>query len=78
MSSLVLTVTAIILSIALKNSNISYGIGLSLLIITLYYIMLIIGKNLGIEGILPPFLSAWLANISLFFMITFLYKKYVF
>jgi len=77
-SSLILTIAAIILSIALKNSNISYGIGLSLLIITLYYVILIVGKNLGIEGILSPILSAWLANISLLFIIIYSYKRYVF
>ena len=73
-SSLILTITAIILSIALKNSNVSYGIGLSLLIITLYYVMLIIGKNLGIEGVLSPILSAWLANISLLLVMIYSYK----
>ena len=51
LTSLVLTISAIVLSVALKNSNVSYGIGLSLLIITIYYVMLIIGKNFGIEGI---------------------------
>jgi len=78
LSSLVLTITALILSIALKNSNVSYGIGLSLLIITLYYVILIIGKNLGIEGALSPILSAWLANISLLLIMIYSYKKYVF
>ncbi len=78
LSSLILTVTAIILSIAFRNSNVSYGIGLSLLIIALYYVILIIGKNLGIEGVLSPILSAWLPNISLLFIIIYFYKKYVF
>ena len=77
-SSLILTITAIILSIALKNSNISYGIGLSLLIITIYYVMLIIGKNLGIEGVMSPMLSAWIANITLLLIMIYSYKKYVF
>ena len=77
-SSLILTITAIILSIAFRNSNVSYGIGLSLLIIALYYVILIIGKNLGIEGVLSPILSAWLPNISLLFIIIYSYKKYVF
>ena len=77
-SSFILTITSIILSIALKNSNVSYGVGLSLVIIASYYIILIIGKNLGIEGILSPILSAWLANISLLFIIIYSYRKYVF
>jgi len=72
------TITSIILAIALKNSNVSYGVGLSLVIIASYYIILIIGKNLGVEGILSPILSAWLANISLLFIIIYSYRKYVF
>jgi len=77
-SNIILTISAIILSLALKNKNTSYGIGLSLLIITLYYLIVIIGKNLGIEGILSPLSSAWLANIIFMFIIVFFYKKYVF
>ncbi len=77
-STLILTITSIILSIALRNSNVSYGIGLSLLIITMYYVILIIGKNLGIEGVLPPLISAWLANICLLVVIIYSYKQYVF
>ena len=78
LSSLVLTISAIILSVALKNSNVSYGIGLSLLIITIYYVMLIIGKNFGIEGILSPLLSAWLSNITVLLIAFYSYKRFVF
>ena len=78
LSSLFLTFTAIILSLVFKNSNISYGIGLSLLIITLYYVLIIIGKNLGVEGIISPILSAWLPNIMLTLIIIYCYRKYVF
>ena len=77
-SSLILSITAILSSFILKKSNVSYGIGLSLLIITVYYLLLIIGKNLGIEGIISPFLSAWLANFSLLILSGYLYKKYIF
>ena len=77
-SSVILTILTIILSLALKSSNTSYGIGLSLIIITLYYTIIILGKNLGIEGALNPILSAWLANIIFLFIILYCYKKYIF
>jgi lipopolysaccharide export system permease protein len=78
LSSLILSITAILSSFTLKKSNVSYGIGLSLLIITAYYVLIIIGKNLGIEGIISPFLSAWLANFSLLILAGYLYKKNIF
>ena len=77
-SSIILTIAAIIVSLIFKNSNTSYGIGLSIVIIALYYTILIISKNLGLEGVLDPISSAWMANISFTFIILFFYKKYIF
>lgn len=77
-SSLFLCITAITFTLLIKNSNVSYGIGLSLLIITLYYVLLIIGKNFGIEGIISPWISAWLPNISMLIISAFSFKKFIF
>tara|TARA_B100001123_G_scaffold447593_1_gene605635 strand:+ start:32 stop:1114 length:1083 start_codon:yes stop_codon:yes gene_type:complete len=77
-SNLVLAIFAIVSAIGLKNSNVSYGIGLSLLIIVIYYVLIVIGKNLGVEGIISPLLSAWMANISIILMTFYYYKKYIF
>ena len=77
-SNLFLGLFAIIAAIGLKNSNVSYGVGLSLLIIVIYYILIVIGKNLGLEGIVNPKISAWIANISIFFISLYYYKKYIF
>ena len=77
-SNLFLILFAIISAIGLKSSNVSYGIGLSLLIIVIYYILIVIGKNLGVEGIVNPLISAWIPNITILFMTIFYYKRYVF
>jgi len=77
-SNLVLAIFSIVSAIGLKNSNISYGIGLSLLIIVIYYILIVIGKNLGVEGIISPLFSAWVANISIILITLYYYKKYIF
>ena len=77
-SNLVLAIFSIVSAIGLKNSNVSYGIGLSLLIIVIYYVLIVIGKNLGVEGIISPLLSAWMANISIILMTFYYYKKYIF
>jgi len=77
-SNLFLILFAIISAIGLKNSNVSYGVGLSLLIIVIYYILIVIGKNLGVEGTVNPLISAWIPNITILFMTIYYYKRYVF
>ena len=77
-SNLFLSLFAIVAAIGLKSSNVSYGVGLSLLIIVIYYILIVIGKNLGVEGIIKPQISAWLANITMLLITFYYYKKYVF
>ncbi|HCT86405.1 MAG: hypothetical protein DKM50_05345 [Candidatus Margulisiibacteriota bacterium] len=39
------------------------GIGLSLLVVVMYYIMLATGQWLGTYGAIPPWLAAWIPNI---------------
>jgi len=77
-SNLFLTLFAIVAAIGLKSSNVSYGVGLSLLIIVIYYILIVMGKNLGVEGIISPKISAWIANIIISLITFYYYKKYVF
>jgi len=77
-SNLFLIIFSIISAIGLKNSNMSYGVGLSLLIIVIYYVLIVIGKNLGIEGTINPQISAWIPNFSILSITIFYYKKYVF
>ena len=77
-SNLFLIFFAIISAIGLKSSNVSYGVGLSLLIIVIYYILIVIGKNFGVEGSISPLTSAWLPNFTIFFISIYYYKRYVF
>ena len=77
-SNLFLILFATISAIGLKSSNVSYGIGLSLLIIVIYYILIVIGKNLGIEGSVNPKTSAWIPNTTMLFITFYYYKKYIF
>ena len=77
-SNLFLILFSIISAIGLKSSNVSYGVGLSLLIIVIYYVLIIIGKNLGVEGAVNPLVSAWIPNITILSMTIYYYKRYVF
>ena len=77
-SNLFLALFSIISAIGLKNSNVSYGVGLSLLIIVIYYILIIIGKNLGIEGTINPITSAWIPNFIILGISLIYYKRFIF
>ena len=77
-SNLFLILFSIISAIGLKSSNVSYGVGLSLLIIVIYYVLIVIGKNLGVEGAVNPLVSAWIPNITILSMTIYYYKRYVF
>ncbi|MFW5856118.1 MAG: LptF/LptG family permease, partial [Bacillota bacterium] len=46
-----------------RSSGSAVGMGLSILVIFIYYIILIIGSALGGSGTIPPWLGAWLQNI---------------
>lgn len=46
-----------------NRSGASIGLGLSIVIIFIYYTFMTIGSTLGQTGTLPPFLGAWLQNI---------------
>ncbi|MGM0470918.1 MAG: LptF/LptG family permease [Bacillota bacterium] len=46
-----------------NRSGASIGLGLSIIIIFIYYILMTIGSTLGQTGTLPPMIGAWLQNI---------------
>jgi len=46
-----------------SNKGRIFGIIASLIIIFVYYVIQSISRSLGLNGILPPFLAAWLPNI---------------
>jgi len=66
--SLVLTLLGIPIALQLKTGGIplavASGIGLSFL----YMIILSISRAFGLSGVLPPFLSAWTANLLFIFV----------
>lgn len=41
----------------------SFGIVVSLIILLLYYVAVSVSRSLGVNGVLPPLLAAWLINI---------------
>lgn len=53
------------LGLLTKKSGKSIGLGLSILIIFIYYLFLVCGETLGKKGLLTPLFSMWLPNIVL-------------
>jgi lipopolysaccharide export system permease protein len=54
---------AIPLGIRKVRGGKSYGFIISLLVFLCYYLLLMFGESLGIDGRLPPLISMWLPNI---------------
>ena len=61
--NLIIVLVGIPVSIRLKKSGIPLAISVGIGICFLYILCMGISRSLGISGILPPFLSAWLTNI---------------
>ena len=65
-SSFLMVLFGISLSIRKPRSNAMIGIGYSILVIFLYYVIIKLGQVLGYNGTVSPFLSVWMANILFF------------
>jgi LPS export ABC transporter permease LptG len=63
LTSLVMVLLALPFSFLLGKKGSLYGVGLSLLLIIIYWAIFAIFNAFGVEGILNPLLSAWAPNI---------------
>ena len=62
-SCLVFGLFGIPLGLRPQRTNTSIGLGLSLVFILFYYVLMTLGRSLGINGVMSPLLAAWLPNI---------------
>ncbi|MEC9488901.1 MAG: LptF/LptG family permease, partial [Halanaerobium sp.] len=46
-----------------NRSGSSIGLGLSIVIIFIYYLLMTFGSALGQDGVIPPVIGAWIQNI---------------
>lgn len=60
---LIMSLIAIPFSFSVGKKGALYGVGFSLLIAIIYWVLFSIFKNLGNVQVLSPFLSAWIANL---------------
>lgn len=64
-ASVVFVLVGAPLAVSHHRTSSSVGVGLSVLIIFVYYVLLSLGQALGDGGEIPPVLAAWLPNILL-------------
>ncbi|MFC1807143.1 LptF/LptG family permease [Candidatus Omnitrophota bacterium] len=71
-SSFVFVLIGLPIAINTRRRERSVGFGISLLILTIYYLLLIGGQALSLRGVLPPIIGMWAANLIYFFIGTLL------
>jgi len=65
-SSFVFVLVGLPLAINTRRREKSVGFGLSLLILTVYYLIFIGGQSLAMRNVIPPIIGVWIANILYF------------
>ncbi len=75
MTSLIVILFGLPLTAYKNRKNTSFGAGLSLVVIFVYYGFIKFGQVLGFKGLLPPMTAAWLGNIIFFISGSFMFYK---
>ena len=74
-SPLIMMIFGIALSIQGPRGNQVSGVGLSIIVIFMYYLLIKFGQSLGYNNVINPFLSVWMVNFIFLFLGTFLFFK---
>ncbi len=61
-ASFIFALIGVPLGLKPHRSSSSMGVGLSLVIIFIYYVLMTLGLRLGQSGNMPPWMAAWMAN----------------
>ena len=72
---LIMIIFGLALSIQKPRSSHALGIGLSIIVIFMYYALITFGKTLGYNNILPPFISVWSVNFIFLSIGTLIYFR---
>jgi len=63
LSTIFLALLAIPLGIKMERGERSIGLGISCILVTIYYLFFIAGRALGKGGVIPPLIAMWIPNI---------------
>jgi lipopolysaccharide export system permease protein len=72
---LIMVLVGIPISMKLEKTGTPFAVSLGVCLCFLYYVVLGLARSLGLSGILPPILSAWLANLIFFLFGVYLMMK---
>lgn len=64
-ASLAFVLFGIPLVMTRKKTGVGFGLGISLIVMIVYYIFLTVGETFGKNGTMNPFVAMWIANIIL-------------
>lgn len=53
------------LAIRVRRSGKGVSLGLTIVLVLIYYVLMIFGEGMGKNGVIPPFWASWLANFVL-------------
>ena len=74
-SPLIMMIFGIALSIQKPRGSHTAGIGLSIIVIFMYYLLIKFGQSLGYNNIINPFLSVWMVNFIFLSIGSYLFVK---
>ena len=74
-TNLIVMLFGIPLTFIKEKNSLSFGIGMSILIIFCYYALIKFGQSLGYNGLISPMLSSWVGNIVFIFSGLILFFK---
>ena len=72
-SPLIMMLFGIALSIQKPRGSHAGGIGLSIIVIFMYYLLIKFGQSLGYNNVINPFLSVWMVNFIFLFIGSYLF-----
>lgn len=74
-ASLIFCLIGASMGVYYKKSGIMIGLGLSVIIVFVYYVIISIAKSFGISGKLNPWIASWIANILFVLYSIYFIKK---
>ena len=74
-SPLIMMVFGLALSIQKPRGNQASGVGLSIIVIFMYYLLIKFGQSLGYNNVINPFISVWMVNFIFLIFGSYLFLK---
>lgn len=74
-ASLIFSILGASVGLRPHRSSSAMGLGISLVVILVYYVLLSVGMGLGLSAVVPPIVGAWLPNIMVGAFALYLLKR---